>query len=184
MKRFISLLAIAALLASTAEATDQSFSGVKVTDAKGKQTDARLLFNDTTKNVTIRVADKDFLVIPYANVDKVSYDYTKKHRVTQGAIVMVASIGAGAIVMLTKSKSHWLYLDFHEQNAPKSVVLRMDKKEYENIISAVSLHLGKNVEGFGDGKKPKQDVAATKPAPTTPPAEPAQNPEQGLVDKK
>jgi len=184
MKRFISILAIAALLVSAASATDQTFSGVKVADAKGKQTDARLLFNDTTKNVVIRVADKDFLVIPYANIDKVSYDYTKKHRITQGAVVMVASIGSGAIVMLTKSKSHWLYIDFHEQDTRKSAVLRMDKKEYEDIISAVSLHVGKNVEGFGDGKKPKQDVAAAKPAPPATPAKPVEEPKQGLVDPK
>jgi hypothetical protein len=184
MKRLISLLAIVALLASTAFAADQAFSGVKVADAKGKQTDARLLFNDTTTNITIRVADKDFLVIPYGNIDKVSYDYTKKHRVTQGAVVMVASLGAGAIVMLTKSKSHWLYIDFHEQNSPKSVVLRMDKREYEDIVSAVSLHVGKSVEGFGDGKKPKQDVAATKPTPAATPADPVRNPGQNLVEPK
>jgi Uri superfamily endonuclease len=184
MKRFISLFAIAALFVSTALADDQVFNGVKVADAKGKQTDARLLFNDGTKTVLIRVADKDFLSIPYNNIDKVSYDYTKKHRITQGAVVMVASLGAGAIVMLTKSKSHWLYIDFHEQNSPKSVVLRMDKKDYENIISAVSTHVGKNVEGFGDNKKPKQDVAETKQAPTTTPAESVQKPAQELVEPK
>ena len=49
---------------------------------------------------------------------------------------MVASLGAGAIVMLTKPKSHWLYIDFHEQNAPKSVVLRMDKRAGANRFRA------------------------------------------------
>jgi len=44
-------------------------------------------------------------------------------------VMVASSLGAGAIVMLTKSKSHWLYIDFHEQNIPKSVVLRMDKRE-------------------------------------------------------
>jgi hypothetical protein len=186
MKRFISLFAIVALMASTAFSADQTFNGVKVTDAKGKQTDARLLFNDTAKNITIRVADKDFLIVPYEGIDKVSYDYTKKHRITQGAVVMVASLGAGAIVMLTKSKSHWLYIDFHDQNAPKSVVLRMDKNEYQNIISAVSTHLGKSVEGYGDNKKPKQVLADTKPAPApaTTPATPPEKPGQNLVEPK
>jgi hypothetical protein len=46
---------------------------------------------------------------------------------------MVASLGAGAIVMLTKSKTHWLYIDFHEQSNAKSVVLRMDKNEYKEV---------------------------------------------------
>jgi hypothetical protein len=65
---------------------------------------------------------------------------------------MIASLGAGAIVMLTKSKSHWLYIDFHEQNADKSVVLHMDKKEYKNIFDAVKTHTGKEVEFLGDAK--------------------------------
>ena len=62
---------------------------------------------------------------------------------------MVASLGAGAIVMLTKSKSHWLYIDFHEQNVSRSVVLRLDKKEYPQIFEAVKTHTGKEVEFLG-----------------------------------
>ena len=65
---------------------------------------------------------------------------------------MVASLGAGAIVMLTKSKSHWLYINFHEQNVSRSVVLRMDKKEYPQILEAVKTHTGKEVEFLGDAK--------------------------------
>ncbi len=189
MKRAIAIIATLALLATTAFAAEQSFNGVKVTDAKGKQTDARLAFDDEAKKVSIYVAGRDFLVIPYENVDKVSYEYTKKHRITQGAVVMVASIGAGAIVMLTKSKSHWLYIDFHEQNATKSVVLRMDKNQYENIISAVSLHTGKAVSGFEDekGSKTSEPARASvtpeqKPA-TNGTAAPAAQPE-GLVERK
>ncbi len=129
---------------------DQSQPGLA--DAKGKQADASLIFSDNNKNVVVRVADRDFVTMPYDQLDKFSYEYTKKHRITQGAIVMVASLGAGAIVMLTKSKSHWLYVDFHEQNAPKSVVLRMDKHEYKSIIEAVKTHTGKEVEFLGDAK--------------------------------
>lgn len=137
---------------------DAAFRGVKVADAKGKQTDATLIFSDTNKNLLVRVADRDFLSIPYDQIDKFSYEYTKKHRVTQGAIVMVASLGAGAIVMLTKSKSHWLYIDFHEQNASKSAVLRLDKREYKTIFEAVKTHTGK-VEFIKDaGGKSKKEA--------------------------
>ena len=65
---------------------------------------------------------------------------------------MVASLGAGAIVMMTKSKSHWLYIDYHEQDVPKSVVLRMDKNEYKKIFDAVKAHTGKEVEFVGEAK--------------------------------
>jgi hypothetical protein len=144
---------------------DAVFSKVKVADPTGKQVEARLVFSDANKNVVVRVAERDFVTVAYDHVDKISYEYTKKHRVTQGAIVMVASLGAGAIVMLTKSKSHWLYIDFHEQNAPKSVVLRMDKKEYQNILDAVKTHTGKDVEMLQDEKgKKKEAKTAEKPA--------------------
>jgi hypothetical protein len=152
MKRLISVLLIALVAINLCLAEEAAFSGVKLADARGKQVDARLIFSDTNKNLVVRVAERDLVTVPYDRLDKFSYEYTKKHRVTQGAIVMVASLGAGAIVMLTKSKSHWLYIDFHEQNAPKSVVLRMDKKEYKSIFEAVKAHTGKDVEFLGDSK--------------------------------
>jgi hypothetical protein len=148
---------------------DASFHGVKVTDPKGKQTDAQLVFSDSAGKLIVRVADRDFVTVPYDKLDKFSYEYTKKHRVTQGAIVMVASLGAGAIVMLTKSKSHWLYIDFHEQDAAKSVVLRMDKNEYKTIMAACKTHTGKAVEdlqeaGKSKNKNAKTDNGSSKPS--------------------
>ncbi len=147
MKRIISFLLVIFVTINLSLAEETAFRGVKVADAKG---------SDTNKNVVVRVADRDFVTMPYDQIDKFSYEYTKKHRITQGAIVMVASLGAGAIVMLTKSKSHWLYIDFHEQNAPKTLVLRMDKKEYKNIFEAVKAHTGKEVQFLGEDKAKKE----------------------------
>lgn len=68
---------------------------------------------------------------------------------------MIASLGAGAVVMLTKSKSHWLYADYKEQNVQKTLVLRMDKKEYKDILETVKSETGKEVAFLGDAKKKK-----------------------------
>lgn len=133
-------------------AEEAAFNGVKVADAKGKQTDARLIFSDSNRTLFVKVTDREFVNIAYSQLDKFSYEYTKKHRITQGAVVMVASLGAGAIVMMTKSKSHWLYIDYHEQDVPKSLVLRMDKNEYKKIFDAVKTHTGKEVEFVGEAK--------------------------------
>ena len=156
MKRIVSFLLVIFVTINLGLAEETAFRGVKLADAKGKQSDASLIFSDSNKNVVVRVADRDFVTMPYDQIDKFSYEYTKKHRITQGAIVMVASLGAGAIVMLTKSKSHWLYIDFHEQNAPKTLVLRMDKKEYKNIFEAVKAHTGKEVQFLGEDKAKKE----------------------------
>jgi len=154
MKKFACLTLMLVMFMNCAVADDVTFSKVKVTDPKGNQTDARLIFRDDAKTLLIKVADRDFVVIPYEALDKFSYDYTKKHRITEGAIVMVASIGIGGIVMLTKKKSHWLYINFHDQSAAKSIVLRMDKSDYKQIIDAVKAHTGRDVE-FLDPKKKK-----------------------------
>jgi hypothetical protein len=162
MRRIIAVLLTALVMGNLSIAEETAFNGVKLADAKGKQADARLIFSDTNKNVVLRVADRDFVVIPYDQLDKFSYEYTKKHRITQGAVVMVASLGAGAIVMLTKSKSHWLYIDFHEQGVPKSLVLRMDKKEYKRIFEAVKTHTGKEVEFVADAKAQSEKESKKK----------------------
>jgi len=173
MKKAIAALAsLLVLLNCTAYAQDAAFNGCKLADAKGKQTDARLIFSDTNKDVVIRVSDHDVDVIPYDHLDKFEYEYTTKHRVTEGAFVMVASLGAGAIVMMTKSKSHWLYIDYHDQNLPHTLVVRMDKGEYKKIFDAIKQHTGKDVEfvGKADKQKPKAAGNADKetPKPTTP----------------
>jgi len=152
MKKTISTVLVLTVLGALSFGEETAFNGVKLADAKGKQAEARLIFSDNNKNLVVQVADRNTVTIPYEQLDKFSYEYTKKHRITQGAIVMVASLGAGAIVMLTKSKSHWLYIDFHEQSAPRSLVLRMDKNEYKKIFDAVKVHTGKEVEFLGDAK--------------------------------
>jgi len=157
MKKKIAVVFLLFATLNLSLAEERAFRGVKLADAKGKQSDASLIFSDNKKDLMVRVADRDFVTIPYDQLDKFSYEYTKKHRITQGAVVMIASVGAGAIVMLTKSKSHWLYIDFHEQNVPKTIVLCMDKKEYKGIFDAVKTHTGKDVEFLGDATgKPKK----------------------------
>jgi hypothetical protein len=56
---------------------DATFRGVKVADAKGKQTDAQLIFSDSGSKLLVRVADRDFMSVPYDKLDKFSYEYTK-----------------------------------------------------------------------------------------------------------
>jgi hypothetical protein len=156
MKKLIPVIAIFLLsLDNLGLAEETTFNTCKLADAKGKQADARLILSDTGKNLVIKVSDRDLATIPYENVDKSSYEFTKKHRVTEGAIVMIASLGAGAIVMLTQTKSHWLYIDYREQNVPRSLVLPLDKKDYQKAIASIKEHTGKDVQMLGDAGKKK-----------------------------
>ncbi len=133
--------------------SDVTFGNVKLADPKNKLTDAKLVFSDSTKAIVIRVSDREIASIPYANIDKLSYEYTKKHRITSGAIVMVFSLGAGAIVMLTQSKSNWLYLDYHDKDSKSLIVLKLEKKDIQTIFQAAKDHTGKEVIDMGDAGK-------------------------------
>ena len=117
---------------------------MKVADPTGKQVDARLVFSDANKNLVVRVTERDFVTVPQDQVDKFSYEYTKKHRITQGAIVM-----------LTKSKSHWLYVDYKQDGVPKQLVVRLHKKEFRNALAAARTETGKDVANILDAGAPK-----------------------------
>ena len=52
---------------------------------------------------------------------------------------MVASLGAGAVVMLPTFKDHWFTVDYHDGEAPKSVVLTLDKKEYKAVLRSAAI---------------------------------------------
>lgn len=133
-------------------AEETSFSRVEVPDSNGKQFKAVLTFSDEHKAVEVQPVKGPAVRIPYDQIDKFSYEFTKKHRVNEESVLATA-VGVGAIMMLTTSKSHWLEIDYHEGELPKSFVLRMDKHEYIRILDAVKAHTGKDAEVLGNADK-------------------------------
>jgi hypothetical protein len=149
VKRIFLFLLLALGLAYGAET---SFDRVRVPDAKGKLMNATLTFRDKNKAVVIRPIKGDVATIPYAEIDRLAYEYTKHHRVSGGSIA-TAPIGVGAVVMLTKAKNHWLEIDYQEDNIRKTYVMYMDKHDYLRILEAFKTHTGKDAEILGNANK-------------------------------
>jgi hypothetical protein len=145
MTRFLTALSLLIAVTSFAAAEDVVFHRTQVVDGKNHEAKAELVFSPTARILSVRVVDRVVAEVPYDHIDKISYEYSKHHRVKQGAIIMAASLGAGSIVMLTKSKSHWLYVDYKDNGAPKTLVVRMDKKEYKDILTTAREQTGKEV---------------------------------------
>lgn len=146
MKRCLSMLLAGLLLTGPAFGGDViTFTRVKVADPKGSQTRAKLLLDDAEKKLVVQVSDRALVTVPYADLDRVSYQYSKRFRLTEGSLIALGFWPVGGVVMLTKSKSHWLYLEYHEGQIPKSIVLRMHKDEYKQILEAMKTHTGKDV---------------------------------------
>lgn len=153
MVRKILRFALFFLLAmSVSYAEDVTFPHIRVTDPKGREINATLTFSDHNKAIVIRPAKGDAVSIPYSEIDRCAYEYTKHHRVSETSIA-TAPLGIGAVMMLTKSKSHWLEIDYEEQNIRKLYVLRMDKHDYLRILDALEAHTGKNAEILGNADK-------------------------------
>ena len=152
MRKIIPAFVLVILLIAQSFADETSFRGVRLPDLKGKQRKAVLTFSDNDKAVEVRPIKADPVTVPYAEIDKVSYEFTKRHRINEGT-VFTAPVGVGAVMMLTKSRSHWLEIDYHEQETPKALVLRMDRHEYLKILDAIKTHTGKEAEILGNADK-------------------------------
>lgn len=144
-KKILWSAVVLTIAAGTGVAGDQAYRKTRLPDAKGKQPTADVVFKSDSKVLEVKVAGHGLVGIPYDAIDNVSYEYTRHHRITQGAVVMVASLGAGAVVMLTQSKHHFLTIGYHEGTVAKELVLRLHKSEYEGILKSVQEQTGKEV---------------------------------------
>lgn len=113
---------------------------------------AVLTFSDQNKAIEIQPAKGGSKTIPFSTIDKFVYEYTKKHHVSE-ATLATAPIGVGVVAMARKSRSHWLEIDYHDQDIPKMYVVRMDKRNYLRILEAVKKHTGKDAEILGNADK-------------------------------
>jgi hypothetical protein len=150
--RICSILLLSLAFLTSAAADETTFHRVQVPNAKGKAVKAVLTFSDNNKAVQIEPAKGNPISIPYDSIDKFSYEYTRKHRVSDETVA-TAPLGIGAVAMLTKSRTHWLQIDYHLQNLPKEYVLRMDKHDYIKILDAIKAHTGKDAEVLGNADK-------------------------------
>lgn len=133
--------------ALSAYSDDVTFSKIRMMVPEGKHARERqvdLVFSEN-RNLLVRRGSSELTIVPFDSIDKIDYEYAKRHRVSEGALVMVASLGVGAVVMLTKSTSHWLSVDFHEGGQRKQLVLRLDKGDYRSVIAAAQQKTQKKV---------------------------------------
>jgi hypothetical protein len=131
--------------ASLGLAQETTFRRIRMPDPKGKQVKAVLTFRDNDKTIEVRPAKGVDVTIPYGKIDKCSYEYTQE-----------------LTMALTEAKNHWLEIAYHDQDAGKVLILRMDKKEYVRILEAVKAHTGIDVELLGNADKRHESIWRTR----------------------
>jgi hypothetical protein len=153
MKRACSFVVLLFSFQSIGNAENLFFERCKLADAKGTQSKATLTLSESNKDLEIRETGHDSISVPYDSLDKLSYEYSRKHRITTGALLLaITPLGVGGLAMLSKSKSHWLYIDFHDQDGKRTIVLRLDKKDVAAILDAFKKQTGRDVINLGEVK--------------------------------
>jgi hypothetical protein len=66
--------------------------------------------------------------------------------VAEGTALMGLTLGGGAILMATKTKSYWLVIEYHEANDKQEAVLQLDKSECAGVIAALEARTGQKIE--------------------------------------
>jgi hypothetical protein len=146
MKRKLVVAILLGSLGPAALAEDTVYRKARLADAKGQQAKAALIFSEARRTLAVEVASRTVAEVPYDSIDRLTYDYTKHHRFVAGAAAVSLAPVAGAAVMLTQSKSHWLTVEYHRASVPETLVLRMDKREYERILDTAEIQTGRPVE--------------------------------------
>ena len=146
MKNMLVTLVLIVSLASACAAQDANFDKTKFSSAKqAKDADVNLSVTDSQLSIKSRKGTAIDIHVPYASVDSMSYEYSRRHRVAEGVGVMEISPLTGVIVMFTKTTSHWLTIQYHDGTGAESVVLQLDKSQFRAAMSALESRTGKKI---------------------------------------
>ncbi len=100
------------------------------------------LYIDST---TVRLAkDKtDIVTIPASAITEISYGQDVHRRVGAAIGLAFVSLGIGALMVLTKSKKHYVGLTWVDGDKRGGFAMQCDKNEYRGILAALEGVSGK-----------------------------------------
>jgi hypothetical protein len=167
MRKPMLSLALILALVPAGLAQDVTFSKTRYSSVKQpKEVDVTLTITNSKILIKSKKVNKKLkaieMEIPYSSIDSISYELAVRHRVGEGAAVMAVSLGAGAVVMFTKTKSHWLDIEYREGDAKQLTVLRLDKSEYKNVIATLEAKTGRHIAILDSKASPLNPTAGSE----------------------
>jgi len=144
MKQFVALLLSLIVPVALFAAED---TGYKVTYDGGSLQGAKAgvgmkLYIDGNQIRIVR--DKETLVtIPATAVTEISYGQDVHRRVGAAIGLAVVSLGIGALMLLSKSKKHFVGLTWDDAGKKGGVAFQADKSDYRGLIAGIEGITGK-----------------------------------------
>jgi hypothetical protein len=85
----------------------------------------------------------DFVIIPAASVTEISYGQDVHRRVGAAIGLAVVSFGIGALMVLTKSKKHFVGLTWDDGGKKGGIAFQADKNNYRGLLTGLEGITGK-----------------------------------------
>lgn len=90
------------------------------------------------------IKDKaDAVTIPASAITEISYGQDVHRRVGAAIGLAVVSLGIGALMVLTKSKKHYVGLTWDDGGKKGGVAFQVDKNEYRGVLAGLEGITGK-----------------------------------------
>jgi hypothetical protein len=144
----------------------QTFHNTKLLNDKGREVSVDLCFDEQSKLLTVKPHKSTIADVPYGVIDKLSYEQASHRRIMDGGAANIgcigtpavfltcpASFGVAAALMFTKGKNHWFYVNYKQDGGPKELALKLDKREYEQVLKTAHEQTGKDVEMLAPQKR-------------------------------
>lgn len=130
--------------------TREEFNRVKLVRSSAysqKPLDAVLDFTGDSLVVRSKKSGEPVAEFPYDAIKTAEYSYSKHPRWKSG-LVAVAAVGVfGLPFFFMKGKKHWLVI----RSADNYAVLRLDKRNFKEVIPALETYSGVHVDRLGEG---------------------------------
>lgn len=116
------------------------YDGGSLPDLKAG-TDVKLYIEGN--NIRIKKGDADVTVIPAAAVTEISYGQDVHRRVGAAIGLAVFSFGLGALMLLAKSKKHYVGLTWDDVGKKGGLAIQADKNDYRGLVAGLEGITGK-----------------------------------------
>lgn len=143
----VTLIAAALLANSVAVFAQNKFDDVKLIKSKdGKKAeefDSELEINKETGEILVKEKKGGTLKIAKTQITKIIYERASKPRYAAGLLLAWP-------LLFTKSKKHFLTIQYKEGEKGEFALLRLDKNNYQTILAAAEAATGIKVENLID----------------------------------
>jgi hypothetical protein len=143
MKLLLTLF-LCLLIPATSFASDNSYKvGYDGGSLPGIKTGTDVKLFIEPNQIRINHDKSDLVAIPVASITEISYGQDVHRRVGTAIGLAVFSLGIGALMLLSKSKKHFVGLTWADGEKKGGFVMQCDKNEYRGILTALEGVTGK-----------------------------------------